>query len=316
MGTVRFDQYERPRFQTILASIGLWSVTIVSMLLAFFCTLSYISSFDNKYIMLISAFIIAGGTTSYAMYKRHKQYIATYQERRDQAAIKIFNAAMSSSYEKFSVFLRPFYTTDKIIDEEVVTTYTTQPNGVLQANTMVFTYPLEDTIVETFSRTMPIIALGKPGETFGVGRILVDEGEWRTAATKLIDRAALIIFQPSSRPGSKWEIEHIIHHRYLDKTVFIVPPYPGKWKDLLEDWDVLRKNMACSGIIFPEYKSDGLLFSIDEKGQYISEDLRLNSKTKLLESFIRLSSPVIRGRGYDGYPDSPMNHSGPSSSSC
>jgi hypothetical protein len=295
LGTARFDQYERPRFQTVFASVGLWSVVIVSI----FFTIYYIF-LNDKYIMMTPAFIILCGAASYVLYNRHKKYIAGYQGRRDLAAIKTFNAATSSSYEKFAVFLRPFYTMDKIISEQIITTYTTQPSGVVQINTTRLTYPLEDAIVKAFSRTMPIIALGKPGETFGVGRILVDEDEWRTAATGLIDRAALIIFQPSSRPGSAWEIEHITVHRYLGKTVFIVPPYPGKWKELVEDWDVLRKNMASAGIIFPEYKSKGLLFSIDAKGQFISEDLRLDSKKKLLESFIRLSSPVIRGRGYDG----------------
>ena len=160
---------------------------------------------------------------------------------------------------------------------------------------------LEDAIVQAFRHTMPVVALGKPGETFGVGRILADEDSWQKAATELMDRAALIIFQPSSRPGSFWEMKQIMVHRYLSKTVFIMPPDPDpKWKELRGDWDLLKKNMASSGITFPKYGADGSLFSVDAKGRCISEKLRLDSTGKLLETFVRLSSPVIRGRGWQG----------------
>lgn len=163
--------------------------------------------------------------------------------------------------------------------------------------TIILEHRLEDAVVKAFRRTMPVVALGKPGETFGVGRILTDENSWKKAATELMDRAALIIFQPSSRPGSFWEMNQIMLRPYLRKTVFIMPPNPAKWKELRGDWDLLKENIAASGITFPDYKADGLLFSVDAKGQCISEKLRLDSTRKLLETFIRLSSPVIHGRG-------------------
>jgi hypothetical protein len=54
-------------------------------------------------------------------------------------------------------------------------------------------YKLEDTIVEAFRHTMPVVALGKPGETFGIGRILVDEESWQRSASELMHRASLLM---------------------------------------------------------------------------------------------------------------------------
>jgi len=155
--------------------------------------------------------------------------------------------------------------------------------------------------VEAFRSTLPVVALGKPGETFGVGRILVDEDSWQKAASELMQRASLLICLPSSRPGSHWEMNQITLNHYLSKTVFIMPPNPPSsfrtWKGLKEDWDLLKQQVGSKGITIPEYKTDGLLFSVDATGQCITEKLSLNSTRKLLEAFIRLSSPVIRGWG-------------------
>jgi hypothetical protein len=67
-------------------------------------------------------------------------------------------------------------------------------------------------------------ALGKPGETFGVGRILVDDDSWQSATPELMRDSSLIICVPSSRPGSKNELDQIIRTDYRTKTVFIMPP--------------------------------------------------------------------------------------------
>ena len=83
--------------------------------------------------------------------------------------------------------------------------------------------------------------------------------------------------------------------------MIIMPPNPPSsfrtWKDLKEDWDLLKQQVGSKGITIPEYKTDGLLFSVDATGQCITEKFSLNSTRKLLEAFIRLSSPVIRGWG-------------------
>jgi hypothetical protein len=289
MRRARFDEYEFPSFRSILASVGLWCVALLTLALAIYC-------FFTNYARLVLLLLIILFGVSYVLYKRRKEHVASYQARRDKAAIETFNAVKSSSdKKKFAVFLRPFYTTDKIKSTEMIT-IPTQTGGSTTFTQVPVEHPLEDTIVKAFRYTMPVVALGKPGETFGVGRILVEDDVWQKAATELMDRAALIIFQPSSRPGSFWEMNEIMLHRYLSKTVFIVPPYPARWKELREDWNLLKKNMTSSGITLPDYRAEGLAFCVDAKGQSISEKLRLDSPKKLLETFIRLSSPIIRGR--------------------
>jgi hypothetical protein len=176
--------------------------------------------------------------------------------------------------KNFPFFLRPFYTMDKIYSTITTTTYIGTAG---QSFTMVF--QLEDTIVKAFRYEMPVVALGEPGETFGVGRILVDEDSWQKAASVLMRRASLIIFQPSSRPGSLWELDQIMLNCYLRKTVFITPPEATffRWKQLREDWSVLKNHVISFGTTFPKYQSAGLLFSLDENGQCITEKLRLYS---------------------------------------
>jgi hypothetical protein len=94
-------------------------------------------------------------------------------------------------------------------------------------------------------------------------------------------------------------MNQIMLNHYFSKTVFIMAPNPAfrTWKELKEDWDLLKQQVGSKGITIPEYKTDGLLFSVDATGQCIIEKLSLNSTRTLLETFIRLSSPVIRGWG-------------------
>ena len=157
--------------------------------------------------------------------------------------------------------------------------------------TRIYEYPLEDTIVEAFRDTMPVVALGKPGETFGVGRILVDDENWQSAASELMPRAVLLICLPSSRPESQWELNQIIRTHYLAKTVFIMPP--SNWMQLRRDWDLVGQQLTANGIAIPNYDPDGLLFSIDAKGQCITEKLLLDFRQKLQEAITRLPVATV-----------------------
>jgi len=212
----RFDQYEFPSFRSILGSLGLICGLFLPLALA-----AYFFSIGKP---IYAPFIIFLGWagTFYLAYKKNKKDHAEWQTRRDQAAITLFNAVRSGDQKEFAVFLRPFYTTDHI--ETVEESRVSQGSG--KSETEFIHHPLEDTIVEAFRYTMPVVGLGKPGETFGVGRILVDENNWQSAASELMSRASLIICLPSSHPGSHWEMNQIILNNYLSKAVFIMPPDP------------------------------------------------------------------------------------------
>jgi hypothetical protein len=301
MRAVRFDQYESPSFRTILKRLGLWCTVLLTALAAVIVAGTEFEEF--YFIGLIAAplLIVAFLGASYLLYREYKEAAASYQMRRDKAAIALFNAVMSGDQQKFAVFLRPFYTTDKIYTNQMALVPQQSGGTIIMVPQVVGQHKLEDTLVEAFRSTLPLVALGKPGETFGVGRILVDEDSWQKAASDLMQRASLLICLPSSRPGSNWEMNQIMLNHYFSKTVFIMPPNPPSsfrtWKDLKEDWDLLKQQVGIKGITIPEYKTDGILFSIDTTGQCITERFSLNSMQKLLETFIRLSSPVIRGWG-------------------
>ena len=164
----RFDQYEFPSFRSILGSLGLICGLFLPLALA-----AYFFSIGKP---IYAPFIIFLGWagTFYLAYKKNKKDHAEWQTRRDQAAITLFNAVKSGDQKEFAVFLRPFYTTDQIQTTETKKTISTSPGrSDSSTNTEEIRHPLEDTIVEAFRYTMPVVGLGKPGEAFGVGRILV-----------------------------------------------------------------------------------------------------------------------------------------------
>jgi hypothetical protein len=340
MRGARFDQYKFPGFRSILGSLLLWCVATLAGLGS--CVLTVVtlddpptaplSIFQNVIYFLFLIMLFIGAM--YLLVKKNKEYIASYQARRDEAARILLNAVISGEHPKFAVFLRPFYTTDKIksIQRIMMPIYnyaSTAPTfGSSSATTFgsslaptfgsasapalgspsaptfgsppTVTYQsipvehkLEQMIMEAFCYTMPVVALGKPGETFGIGRILVDEGSWKTAASKLMRDASLIICLPSARSGSDWELHQIIRNNYFGKTVFLMPPDQSSWrgwKQLREDWDLVEQHMAADGIRIPKYEKNGLLFSVDAKRQSITEKLRLDSSPELLKAITGLSS--------------------------
>jgi hypothetical protein len=296
MRGVRFDQYESPSFRTILKRLGLWCIALLTPLLACYF-IALLADTGELWFAAAALFLMVMCLgASYLLNQEYKEAAASYQMRRDKAAITLFKAVISGDQQKFAVFLRPFYTTDKIKQAQMF--MVPQWSGSsMTMRPMMTVHGLEDTIIEAFVSTMPVVALGKPGETFGVGRILVDEDSWQKDASELMQRASLLICLPSSRPGSHWEMNQIMLNHYFSKTVFIMPP---KWeleKELKEDWDLLKQQVASKGITIPEYKTGGLLFSVDATRQCVTEKFSLDSTQKLLDAFIRLSSPVIRGWG-------------------
>jgi hypothetical protein len=297
MRALRFDQYESPSFRTILKRLGLWCTVLLTALPALIVAGTELEEFYFIGFIAAPLLIVMCLGASYLLYQEYKEAAASYQMRRDKAAITLFNAVMSGDQQKFAVFLRPFYTTDKIYTNQTIMVAQQSGGTTIMAPQVVAQHKLEDTLVEAFRSTLPVVALGKPGETFGVGRILVDEDSWQKAASELMQRASLLICLPSSRPGSHWEMNQIMLNHYFSKTVFIMPP---KWeleKELKEDWDLLKQQVASKGITIPEYKTGGLLFSVDATRQCVTEKFSLDSTQKLLDAFIRLSSPVIRGWG-------------------
>ena len=76
------------------------------------------------------------------------------------------------------------------------------------------------------------IALGRPGEHYGAGRIQSTEEKWREVAAKAIKKSEGILIIASHEAGIIWELSYIIKNGYLNKCIFLIPPRRIE----LDDW--------------------------------------------------------------------------------
>jgi hypothetical protein len=187
-----------------------------------------------------------------------------FQKIYDVKAQTLYNKITNSRQKIFCVFLRPFYITGKIFERGIYQP-PLGPGAILTDPN----YRFEIQLVKAMKRIGPIIGLGKPGETIGVGRILTGEESWRRAVANLMDYAICILCLPSSRLGTLWEIDYIIEHGHMSKTIFIMPPLPPKGlfqrktSEIENDWAELVTETKKRGFNFPVYDKAGLLFCVE-----------------------------------------------------
>ena len=185
-------------------------------------------------------------------------------------------------------------------------------SGLVSVSAAPRRYGLEESLISGFKRIMPILALGKPGEAQGVGRILTDENSWKAAISELLRHSSLIICIPSGHPGSLWELTEIIQNGYLSKAVFLMPPNrPGtlkwfftwwQWKYRIDDWNTAVSHMKSHGIVIPGYRKNGLLFSVHPEVGCFIEHLNLMSSRRLRKAILRLSIPIPSSKRWEEKP--------------
>jgi hypothetical protein len=106
----------------------------------------------------------------------------------------LYNEVIEGLHEVFLVFLRPFYTTNKIlVNDDLGDLFDFKPRTYTGGDT----FRLEIQLVKAFQSIGPVVGLGRPGEAIGVGRILTTEEGWKAAANKLIEQALCVICVPS-----------------------------------------------------------------------------------------------------------------------
>jgi hypothetical protein len=228
----------------------------VSVCLSVLTFLLYLRPWGSGIFLFISVTLVVSTFVCWTQVQKLEQ------ARRDDFTSIIFNQIQAGNIETYAVFLRPFYVTGKLKVEFVVV------SG--PSSTQTYVYQLEDTIIKAFRKMMPIVALGRPGEVQGVGRISVDETAWRLSASELMRYASLVICIPSSHPGTLWELDEIINNRYLAEVVFQMPPDPSdpekwfslKWKKMLDGWNIAAAHMNNQGVVVPDYRKEGLLFAV------------------------------------------------------
>jgi len=147
----------------------------------------------------------------------------------------------------FGLYLRAFMTTDKLpikgFDFETMLAYSIAP-------------------------TLPLVALGKPGEHLGAGRIRTTDEYWRDEILRLMEAARLILIIPSYRPGTLWEISTLREKGFFPKTIFIMPPELNFHGDKYsKDWQQTVDAAQEKGVEFPFHVPSGLFFRLSPDGE-------------------------------------------------
>ena len=110
--------------------------------------------------------------------------------------------SVSGPERSFGVYLRPFVTTNRV------------PLGRMD---------LETLLAYSFAPLLPFVALGRPGEHVGAGRIQTTDDHWQDKIAAMLERSALILCIPTARPGTMWELGQLRTRGLLTKTIFIMP---------------------------------------------------------------------------------------------
>ncbi len=181
------------------------------------------------------------------------------QAIRDKRATQILeNLRTESRSEKYAIYLRSFVVTGNLEIAYIESLWQGQSLGNRRE-----TCDLESLLAEAFEPFEPLVALGTPGEHIGAGRILTSDGSWREQIELLLRGAATIVMIPSFRSGTEWEIDWLIAHRCIERTLFIMPPRERKTKfDLPVFWSTTVEKMRSKGIHLPPFNDRGAIFTI------------------------------------------------------
>jgi hypothetical protein len=219
----------------------------------------------------IAAFVLIAITGAAGRFfeLRHKQ---SNQQKRDQRAQLILEQARDGRAGDYSLYLRSFSTTGQMPAED--NSVNVQP-GFDPRHPDSQLVDLETVFAEVLEFDLPVVALGKPGEQIGVGRLKTDDERWKDDLEVLADNALLLFVLPSPGSSLQWEIEWVMHHNHLMKSMFVMPPrkawflsLPGAPKSIPweEIWQTLRSKLDEKGIMLPPYEKEGMIFFLGADG--------------------------------------------------
>jgi len=221
-----------------------------------------------------------------------RRYKSREQRKRDERAAAILAACREGRRREFSLYLRSFETTGRMPFEA-------EMMGVEVANNMGddAVADFETSLAHAVENGAPMLALGRPGEQIGAGRILTTEEGWQGDLSLLAREATVIFLAPSTRPGTMWEIDWLIDARLLHKTIWVQPPTGwgslrhalGKarfdWKAM---WDQIIGTMQSKGLQPPPFDKRGTLFTFDNNGTLrVTSTLKGHAGARGLGAFLR-----------------------------
>ncbi len=87
---------------------------------------------------------------------------------------------------------------------------------------------VDEMMIDEFAQLGPVIALGKPGEIsakFGAQRRYASHDDWQELIVDAAARAKAIVVAAGETPGLVWEYDLLRSRGYLEKTIFLFPPF-------------------------------------------------------------------------------------------
>jgi len=201
----------------------------------------------------IGAALILGVGTALGN-KSGRAHQAFHQTLRDRQAARINELTLAGKSPPFALYLRAFETTGKMQQE--VGHYTMFGGPRLSRD-------LETALAEAMANSYPMVALGEPGEHFGAGRINTSDKTWRADLERLARVASILVVVPSDRPGTAWELEHLLQWGLLSKCVFFQPP---RSQDTVLDANRWAEITAVKPLRIPPYEPDGQVFWLTDEG--------------------------------------------------
>ena len=252
------------------------------------------------------------------------------QFRRDEAARKLLHSVRQGKQVRhpFLIYLRPFVITAKLHVEDPAsmtrsilgkhpTNFHSKDGEHIGVQFPIFNANLSlgeqltdselnpelETVMEIALREVgQLIALGKPGETVGAGRIETSEDDWRRVLTDLGEAARGFVIVPSTNAGTLWEMAWLKASRSHRDCYFLLPGVRGGEADL-DAWLETRKELLPV-VRMPQHPVVPAMFAVDARGRphtvYLIDSLvmtggksvRMFPTTERIAAALQLLSPI------------------------
>lgn len=185
------------------------------------------------------------------------------QIKRDIKAALLLGRLRQGHEEPFSLYLRSFSQEEKLKRKKGIWWYI-----LLEGDLFGIDRETLDMVMSAEVNTSyPMIALGRPGERLGAGRLPSTDADWEALVLLLMKQAKIIFIVPGTSKGVIKEIEHL--KNYFEKTIYIMPPpkyYYGDAEGAEQHWHETRQTLTPHNVSLPAYSKKGALFMLDEQG--------------------------------------------------
>lgn len=159
----------------------------------------------------------------------------------------------------FFLYLRPFYADELLVENPRAGSIPFLPSHYYEPAVSWESVFAER--VEAFGR---FVSLGTTSDSLSADRIESDESTWMNDFVLLASFANCIFVWPSTRPGTRWEINWLLRKDLARKSVFVIADGYDEFAELCGDtWDYVRAFLLKLGFAPPTER--GCLFTADNR---------------------------------------------------